>query len=97
MFGYYFRIVYLLFLFNLKLHFISVNPISVFGTISLYAVSVFLIFGVTLTCFPAITVLVQSVNVADHKEWACSYFIPVRFLKSMQKLRSYRRCCSNVV
>ena len=32
-----------------------INPLSVLGQISLYAVSVYLIFAVTLACFPPLT------------------------------------------
>ena len=56
---------------------ISVNPLKVFGKISVYATSVFLIFMVTLTCFPAITLFTQSVNSKEHPVWAKKYFIPV--------------------
>jgi len=43
------------------------------------AVTVFLIFFVTLACFPAVTVLIQSVdrNSADAGAWANLYFVPV--------------------
>ena len=55
----------------------------VFKTISVYGISVFLIFTVTLACFPAITVLVKSSSLPDgtFKEedypWGTKLFIPV--------------------
>lgn len=55
----------------------KVNPLKVFGTISVYAISVFLIFAVTLTCFPALTLLYSSVNAKEYEVWATKYFIPV--------------------
>ena len=49
--------------------------------ISVYAVSVYLIFTVTLACFPAITALVTSstLNKDDPEEnaWGTKFFIPV--------------------
>ena len=62
--------------------YISVNPLKVFGTISVYAISVFSIFAVTLTCFPSLTLLMNSVNGKDYKVWAEDYFIPVSFCVS---------------
>ena len=53
----------------------KVNPLSILLRISFYAVSVFLIFAVTLGCFPAITVLVQSTHKGT--KWGDVYFIPV--------------------
>ena len=53
----------------------KVNPLSILLRISFYAVSVFLIFAVTLGCFPAITVLVQSTHKGT--KWGDMYFIPV--------------------
>ena len=65
----------------------KVNQLSVLKTISLYAVSVFLVFAVTLACFPAITVLVESVELTHAKAnglgkedvslWASTYYVPV--------------------
>ena len=55
----------------------------VFKTISVYGISVFLIFAVTLSCFPAITVLVRSSTlpmeayVKTDYPWGEKYFIPV--------------------
>lgn len=57
--------------------FISVNPLQIFGKISIYAISVFTIFLVTLACFPALTLLTGSVNGNEYKVWATKYFIPV--------------------
>lgn len=63
-----------------------VLPWMVFRTISVYGISVFLIFTVTLACFPAITVLVKSSTLPhealkkDEEEdypWGVKYFIPV--------------------
>jgi equilibrative nucleoside transporter 1/2/3 len=62
-----------------------VLPWMVFRTISVYGISVFLIFTVTLACFPAITVLVKSSSLPDglSKEeekdypWGTKFFIPV--------------------
>ena len=56
---------------------ISVNPLQIFGKISIYAISVFTIFLVTLACFPALTLLTGSVNGNEYKVWATKYFIPV--------------------
>lgn len=60
-----------------------VLPWMVFRTISVYGISVFLIFTVTLACFPAITVLVKSsslpeapFNESDYP-WGIKFFIPV--------------------
>ena len=62
----------------------KVVPWFVFKTISVYAVSIFLIFTVTLACFPAITVLVTSSTLPkdgaydpQDYEWGTKYFIPV--------------------
>ena len=52
-----------------------VLPWNVFKTISVYGISVFLIFAVTLTCFPAITVFAKSSSPSS--EWGTKYFIPV--------------------
>ena len=55
----------------------------VFRTISVYGISVFLIFTVTLSCFPAITVLARSSSLPTEKfekdeyPWGIKYFIPV--------------------
>jgi len=60
-----------------------VLPWMVFRTISVYGISVFLIFTVTLACFPAITVLVKSSSLpAGHFNdedypWGVKFFIPV--------------------
>ena len=48
--------------------------------ISVYAASVYLIFTVTLACFPAITALVKSHTLSTDGEenaWATKFFIPV--------------------
>jgi len=55
----------------------KVNPLKVFISISIYAVSVFLIFMVTLTSFPSLTLLFTSVNKDEYPTWANKYFIPV--------------------
>jgi len=55
----------------------KVNPLKVFISISIYAVSVFLIFMVTLTSFPSLTLLFTSVNKEEYPTWAKKYFIPV--------------------
>jgi len=55
----------------------KVNPLQIFGKISIYAISVFTIFLVTLACFPALTLLTGSVNGNEYKVWATKYFIPV--------------------
>jgi len=52
-----------------------VLPWNVFKTISVYGISVFLIFAVTLGCFPAITVFAKSSN--PESEWGTKYFIAV--------------------
>lgn len=65
----------------------KVSPWIVFKTIWMYALSVFLIFTVTLACFPAITAQVESsslpprderkgINEEDY-EWGLKFFIPV--------------------
>ena len=54
----------------------SVNPLLIFRTISLYAISVYLIFTVTLACFPAVTCLIVSVNLGSNA-WTDKYFVPV--------------------
>ena len=41
----------------------------------MYGISVFLIFAVTLGCFPAITVFAKSSS--PESEWGTKYFIPV--------------------
>jgi len=55
----------------------KVNPLKIFVSISIYATSVFLIFMVTLTTFPALTLLYSSVNSEAYEIWATKYFIPV--------------------
>lgn len=60
-------------------HFISVNPLKIFGKISIYAISVFLIFMVTLTCFPALTVLTKSANCREYPTWSTKYFLAVSY------------------
>ena len=57
--------------------FSQVNPLRIFLQISFYASSVFLIFFVTLGCFPAITVLVESTSYSSGSEWSTKYFVPV--------------------
>jgi len=62
-----------------------VLPWMVFRTISVYGISVFLIFTVTLACFPAITVMVKSSTLPEALKkdeekdypWGVKYFIPV--------------------
>jgi len=56
---------------------VRVNPLLVFKQIFLYAFSVYFVFTVTLACFPATTMLTQSVNADDYEIWAKKYFIPV--------------------
>lgn len=52
------------------------NPLLILARIALYGASVFLVFTVTLGCFPAITMLVQSTG--DPKSsWSTDYFVPV--------------------
>jgi hypothetical protein len=53
-----------------------VNPLTIFGTISLYAVSIYLLFTVTLACFPALTCLIVSVHPGSGP-WSDVYFVPV--------------------
>ena len=53
-----------------------VNFITIFGTISLYAVSIYLLFAVTLACFPALTCLIVSVHPGSGA-WSDVYFVPV--------------------
>jgi len=62
-----------------------VLPWMVFRTISVYGISVFLCFAVTLACFPAITVLVKSSTLPTDTDnydkelypWGVKFFIPV--------------------
>ena len=55
-----------------------INPVSVLGKILPYALSVFLVFAVTLGCFPAITALVASTDAGPGgSDWSNVYFIPV--------------------
>ena len=49
------------------------NPLLILARIALYGLSVFLVFTVTLGCFPAITMLVQSTN---QVRGACPSFTP---------------------
>lgn len=53
------------------------NPLLILARIALYGASVFLVFTVTLGCFPAITMLVQSTGVILHV-FCCSDPIPRR-------------------
>ena len=53
-----------------------VNVLTIFGSISLYAVSIYLLFTVTLACFPALTCLIVSVNPGSG-DWSDIYFVPV--------------------
>jgi len=57
----------------------EVNIGSVLRAIWEEAVTVFLIFLVTLSCFPALTVLIQSVDkdTPDSGPWSNLYFVPV--------------------
>lgn len=55
----------------------SPNLVHVLRKISLYPLSVFLIFGVTLACFPAITAQVVSTGYKEGSLWSTVYFIPV--------------------
>jgi len=55
----------------------KVNPLKVLNSISIYAVSVFLIFMVTLTTFPSLTLLFHPVNKDEYKTWSEKYFIAV--------------------
>lgn len=50
------------------------NPCKVLMSISVYAISVYLIFTVTLACFPAITALIVSY---DSNDWGTKFFVPV--------------------
>jgi len=50
---------------------------KVFGEINFYAISIFLTFAVSLSCFPAVAVLYESVNCHKYPVWAKKYFIPV--------------------
>lgn len=54
----------------------EVATIEVLKRIKIYAISVFMIFAVTLCCFPALTVLMKSTN-KQYPAWANQYFIPV--------------------
>ncbi len=57
---------------------VKVSPLSILLKILPYALSVFLVFAVTLGCFPAITVLVRSTDTGpEGSEWANTFFIPV--------------------
>lgn len=56
---------------------VRVNPLLVFKQIFLYAFSVYFVFTVTLACFPATTMLAESVNKKEYTTWAENYFIPV--------------------
>jgi len=68
---------------NVKMSTQRVLPWMVFRTISVYGISVFLIFTVTLACFPAITVLVKSSSLPltpfneEDYPWGIKFFIPV--------------------
>ena len=63
-----------------------VNFLTIFGTISLYAVSIYLLFTVTLACFPALTCLIVSVNPGSGA-WSDIYFVPVVcFVVSLMRL-----------
>ena len=56
------------------------NPCQVLGRISVYAASVYLIFTVTLACFPAITAMVISHTITEEEgdnDWGTKFFIPV--------------------
>ena len=55
------------------------NPCKILMTISVYAASVYLIFTVTLACFPAITMNVVSSTLKENPEskWGNDFFIPV--------------------
>ena len=64
----------------------KVSPWYVLKAIWVYAFSVFLIFTVTLACFPAITAIVKSSSLPKNEkavidpeeyEWGLKYFIPV--------------------
>jgi len=57
----------------------KVSPWYVFRSISLYGISVFLVFAVTLACFPSVTMLVQSSTLGqeDDNIWGTKLFIPV--------------------
>jgi len=52
------------------------NPLLILARIALYGASVFLVFTVTLGCFPAITMLVQSTGDPE-SPWSTVYFVPV--------------------
>lgn len=56
---------------------VRVNPLLVFRNIIFYPFTVYLVFTCTLACFPAVTVLVKSVNDQDYPDWANRFFIPV--------------------
>jgi len=53
------------------------NPLLILARIALYGLSVFLVFTVTLGCFPAITMLVKSTNQDPDSSWSKDYFVPV--------------------
>jgi len=55
---------------------VKVSPLRIFGKISIYAISVWLIFAVTLSVFPAVTLLIVSTGDPEGA-WAKTYFIPV--------------------
>lgn len=55
---------------------VKVNPGLVMLQISLYAAAVFITFLVTLGCFPAVTMQVQS-TLDKESAWASTFFIPV--------------------
>lgn len=59
---------------------VKVNPLKIFLRIFFYGISVFLIFTVTLACFPALTALVVSTNFGSGDPWSDIYFVPVTCL-----------------
>merc|ERR1719270_899646 len=54
-----------------------VNSWNVSKNIRYYALSIWLTFAISLSCFPAITVLYNSVNGEEYPTWANKYFIAV--------------------
>jgi len=61
----------------IKIKDVKINPLRILGQISLYGASVYLIFAVTLACFPPLTASVSS-NSNDFWELNNgNYFIPV--------------------
>ena len=57
------------------------NPLLILARIALYGASVFLVFTVTLGCFPAITMLVQSTGVIILRVFCC----PLPLIKQPQR------------